>query len=205
MLLLKTDALPDDAARWEYQLKLDGYRAVAFKTGGKIYRRSRNNKDFAARNPNVVAGLAKRPDETVIDGEVVAFDENGKPSFNALQNYGSTTAPVVISVFDVLVLQGAEVMREPLEARQRLLEKKVLSKLRSRAAAPDRSTPSCPTQRIERLGAVRVAADHELLRGREAVASARDVQQLALLVDTKYPGGFIGLREDKKARDVKRE
>ncbi|HZL92485.1 MAG TPA: hypothetical protein VFB99_02535 [Vicinamibacterales bacterium] len=114
----------------EYQLKLDGYRAIAFKTGGKIYLRSRNNKDFAARYPNVVAGLATLPDETVIDGEVVAFDENGKPSFNALQNYGSATAPVVFYVFDVLVLRGTEVMREPLEARESLLEKKVLPKLK---------------------------------------------------------------------------
>jgi ATP-dependent DNA ligase len=40
MLLLRTDALPDDPARWDYQLKLDGYRAVAFKTGGKVYLRS---------------------------------------------------------------------------------------------------------------------------------------------------------------------
>ena len=40
MLLSRTDALPDDAARWQYQLKFDGYRAIAFKTGGKIYLRS---------------------------------------------------------------------------------------------------------------------------------------------------------------------
>ena len=73
MLLLKTDSLPDDAARWEYQLKLDGYRAIAFKTGGNVYLRSRNDKDFVVRYPAVVTGLARLPDETVIDGEVVAF------------------------------------------------------------------------------------------------------------------------------------
>jgi bifunctional non-homologous end joining protein LigD len=130
MLLLKTDALPDDAARWQYQLKLDGYRAIAFKTGGKLHLRSRNNKDFALRYPAVVAGLAKLPDETLIDGEVVAFDEDGKPSFNALQNYGSAPAPVVFYVFDVLVLGGTDVMAEPLARRQALLEKRVLPKLK---------------------------------------------------------------------------
>src|SRR5688572_7223151 len=130
MLLLKTDALPDDATRWEYQLKLDGYRAIAFKTGGKLYLRSRNDKDFAVRYPAVGAGLAKLPDETVIDGEVVAFDEEGKPSFNALQNYGSAPAPVVFYVFDVMMLAGKSVVAEPLEARQKLLEKKVLPKLK---------------------------------------------------------------------------
>ena len=75
MLLLRTDALPDDGGRWAYQLKLDGYRAVAFKTGGKLHLRSRNDNDFSLRYPDVVKGLAKLPDETVIDGEVVALDE----------------------------------------------------------------------------------------------------------------------------------
>ena len=130
MLLLKTDALPDDASRWAYQLKLDGYRTIAFKTGGKIYLRSRNNKDFALRYPSVVDGLAKLPDETVIDGEVVAFDEEGRPSFNALQNYGSAPAPVVCYVFDLLMLAGKDLTSEPLETRQALLEKKVLPKLK---------------------------------------------------------------------------
>jgi hypothetical protein len=49
MLLLRTDTLPDDPKRCEYQLKFDGYRAIAFKTGGKLYLRSRNNNDFSLR------------------------------------------------------------------------------------------------------------------------------------------------------------
>jgi ATP-dependent DNA ligase len=65
----------------------------------------------------------------VIDGEVVAFDQEGRPSFNALQNYGSALAPVVYYVFDVMVLTGENVMHEPLEKRRQLLEKKVLPKL----------------------------------------------------------------------------
>jgi ATP-dependent DNA ligase len=48
MLLVRADSLPDDP-RWLYQLKLDGYRVIAFKSGGKIHLRSRNNKDFSAR------------------------------------------------------------------------------------------------------------------------------------------------------------
>ena len=87
-------------------MKLDGYRTIAFKTGGTVYLRSRNNKEFALRYPNLVDGLAKLPDETVIAGEVVAFDEEGKPSVNALQNYGSTPAPVMFFVFDLLMLAG---------------------------------------------------------------------------------------------------
>jgi len=54
----------------------------------------------------VVKGLAKMPDNTVIDGEVIAFDDEGRPSFKALQNYGSAPAPVIYYVFDVMVLAG---------------------------------------------------------------------------------------------------
>ena len=136
MLLLKSDTLPNDPQRWIYQLKLDGYRAVAFKSGDKVQVRSRNNKDFAARYPSVAKGLAKLPAGTVIDGEVVAFDEGGHPSFNALQNYGSSPAPVVYYVFDVMVFAGVDVRREPLEKRLALLAKKVLPKL----ANPVRAT-----------------------------------------------------------------
>jgi bifunctional non-homologous end joining protein LigD len=69
------------------------------------------------------------PDETVIDGEVVAFDETGKPSFNVLQNYGSSPAAIFYYAFDVLVLRGRDVMSEPLVARRALLENRILPKL----------------------------------------------------------------------------
>ena len=88
-MLLRTDILPNDGSRWEYQLKFAGYRAIAFKTGGKIHLRSRNDNDFSIRYSGVLKGLANLPDETVIDGEVIALDDDGRPSFNILQNYGS--------------------------------------------------------------------------------------------------------------------
>src|SRR5688572_18283506 len=122
MLLLKTEHLPNDPARWLYELKLDGYRAIAFRAGGKVRLRSRNDKDFSLRYPAVMDGLAKLPNDTTIDGEIVAFDEEGRPSFNALQNYGSSPAPVVYYVFDVVMLAGKDVRGEPLESRRTLLE-----------------------------------------------------------------------------------
>jgi len=120
MLLLRTDALPKDAGDWEYQLKLDGYRAIAFKTRARVLLRS--------RYPAIVQGLAKLPDETVIDGEVIALDEDDRPSFSVLQNYGSSKAPVVYFVFDVMMLPGQDVMNQPLTERRQLLERKVLSR-----------------------------------------------------------------------------
>ena len=129
MLLLRTDALPKDAGDWEYQLKLDGYRAIAFKTRGRVQLRSRNDNDFSIRYPAVVKGLAKLPDETVIDGEVIALDEDGRPSFSVLQNYGSSKAPMVYFVFDLMMLAGQDVMNQPLTARRELLKRKVLPRL----------------------------------------------------------------------------
>ena len=129
MLLLRTDALPDDAERWQYQLKFDGYRAVAFKSAGKLHLRSRNDNDFTRRYPLVLKGLSALPDETVIDGELVAFDENGRPSFNAMQNAGADGTEIVYFVFDVMVLRGRDVMSEPLDARRRLLERHVVPAL----------------------------------------------------------------------------
>jgi bifunctional non-homologous end joining protein LigD len=129
MLLLRTDKLPDDPARWSYQLKLDGYRAIAFKTGGKVHLRSRNDNDFNARYSKVVRGLAKLPNETVIDGELIALADDGRPSFNALQNYGSASTPILYFVFDVLVLEGRDLTGETFDRRREILERKIVPTL----------------------------------------------------------------------------
>jgi bifunctional non-homologous end joining protein LigD len=73
MLLLRSSELPDDDG-WLKELKLDGYRALAIKTEGKVELRSRNDNDFGVRYAAIAKALAKLPDETVIDGEIVALD-----------------------------------------------------------------------------------------------------------------------------------
>ena len=90
MLLLPAQTLPEGDG-WLYELKLDGYRAVAFKTGGKVHFRFRNGKDFSAKYPAIAKALAPMLDDTAIDGEIVAL-EAGRPSFNALQNHGPLPA-----------------------------------------------------------------------------------------------------------------
>ena len=129
MLLLRTDALPEDPARWLYELKMDGYRAVAYKRDGAVHLRSRNDHDFGARYPGIPPGLARLPDQTIVDGEVVALDADGRPSFTLLQNAGSSGTPIVYYVFDVMMLAGRDLTRETLEVRRQLLEAKVLPKL----------------------------------------------------------------------------
>jgi bifunctional non-homologous end joining protein LigD len=126
MLLLRQESLPE-GPEWLYELKLDGYRALAIKSARSIQIRSRNNNDFSPKYPSIVKALRSLPNETVLDGEIVALGEAGKPSFNLLQNAGSS--PVFYYVFDVLVLAGKNVTQEPLEQRRALLKEKVLPKL----------------------------------------------------------------------------
>jgi DNA ligase D-like protein (predicted ligase) len=135
MLLLRKERLPE-AHGWFYELKLDGFRAVAFKTGGKVHLRSRNDNDFAAKYPAITNALAAMQDDTAIDGEIVAL-ESGRPSFNALQNYGSSTAPLLYYAFDVMIVAGKDLTSEPLSERRNVLRGRVLSRL----AEPIRESP----------------------------------------------------------------
>jgi bifunctional non-homologous end joining protein LigD len=135
MLLLRTDKLPERDG-WLYELKLDGFRAMAFKTSGKVHFRSRNGKDFSAKYPAIAKALASMPDETVIDGEIVAL-EAGRPSFNALQNSGAATSQLFYYVFDIMIAGRDDVMAQPLEARREILRRRILSQL----ADPIRESP----------------------------------------------------------------
>jgi DNA ligase D-like protein (predicted ligase) len=149
MLLLPADALPEGSG-WTYELELDGYRALAIKAGGEVRVRSRNDKDFNRKYPKIARALAPLPDETVIDGEVVALDAAGRPSFNDLQN-GSAGATIVYYVFDVMVLGGRNVMGEPLATRRELLTREVLPLL----GDPVREAPRFDAALADLIAAVR--------------------------------------------------
>jgi ATP-dependent DNA ligase len=126
MLLLPTDQLPDDSTRWSYQLKFDGYRAIAFKTDRTVHLRSRNDNDFSIRYPSVVRGLSKLPNETTIDGELIALADDGRPSFNLLQNNGEASTALLYLVFDVMMWGGRDVTRQPLDSRRELLKRRIV-------------------------------------------------------------------------------
>jgi hypothetical protein len=119
MLAVPVKELPEGPA-WEYELKLDGYRALALKSDGHARLYSRNGKDFSRRFPTVVRAIEALPDETLIDGEVVAVDENGRPSFSSLQNLDRTA---VFYAFDVPTLAGEDLKRRTLNERRKVLRK----------------------------------------------------------------------------------
>jgi len=90
----------------------------------------------------------------VIDGEIVALDDSGRPSFNALQNRGSNNVPLMYYVFDVMVLEGVDLTPEPLFRRRELLEQRVLSKLSApiKYSSPLDAELSDLIQSVKKLG-----------------------------------------------------
>ena len=112
-------ALPE-GAEWLYEPKLDGYRALLLKDEAQIRILSRNEKELAPMYPGVAAaGLHLNAAQAVIDGEIVALAEDGRPSFQALQHRASHPKHLIVFyAFDVLYLNGRNLMGEPLVKRR---------------------------------------------------------------------------------------
>jgi len=117
---------PPAAGDWIYELKFDGIRVIAIKDCGKVSLLSRNQNDLSARFPEIVDAVKNLPtDECVLDGEVVALDEQGRSSFQLLQarEMEGRKSPIYFYVFDLLQLDGKSLVSVPLEERKNVLEK----------------------------------------------------------------------------------
>jgi bifunctional non-homologous end joining protein LigD len=111
---------------WLYELKFDGIRAIAVKNGKKVSLISRNENKLDGRFPEIAAAVKDLPvRECVIDGEVVALDEEGRSSFQLLQalEMEGRKAPLRFYVFDLLQLDGKSLLGLPLEQRKQVLAK----------------------------------------------------------------------------------
>ncbi len=117
-------ALPE-GEEWLYEPKLDGYRALLIKDGKQIRIVSRNEKDLTPMYPGIAtAGLRLNAEQAVLDGEIVALAEDGRPSFQALQHRSSHPQHrIVFYAFDALHVNGRDLMTEPLIARRAQLPK----------------------------------------------------------------------------------
>lgn len=118
-------ALTPPAGHWLYEVKLDGFRALALLGGGTRTRlMSRTEKDFVDRFPEIVAALESFPiRDTILDGEVVALDAEGRSSFTLLgdRTADGKPAPLVYYVFDVIRWDGHDLTGFALEDRKQLL------------------------------------------------------------------------------------
>jgi bifunctional non-homologous end joining protein LigD len=133
-MLARTGDLPRDDGRWAYEIKWDGVRAIGYVDGGRLRLASRNGRDITPRYPELrELGRALAAHEAVLDGEVVAFDAEGRPSFQRLQGRMHLTSehvvrrlaasePVAYILFDLLWLDGHPLTALPYtERRERLL------------------------------------------------------------------------------------
>ncbi len=109
-----------EGPEWLYELKLDGYRALVMKHGDQISIRSRNAKDLTRMYPGIVTAARRlKLAQIVMDGELVALDEYGRPSFQILQHRGEHPGHLIVFyAFDLLNLEGRDFRGESLELRR---------------------------------------------------------------------------------------
>jgi DNA ligase D-like protein (predicted ligase) len=122
MECLPVTALPE-GRDWTYEIKLDGFRLEAVKNRGQttLYSRRRNalNKKFQY----IADALDKLPDSTIVDGEIVAIDAEGRSDFKLLQNFRSAELKIHYFAFDILMHRGKLLIDRPLSERRAILEK----------------------------------------------------------------------------------
>jgi bifunctional non-homologous end joining protein LigD len=122
MECLPVSQLPE-GSEWTYELKLDGYRVEAVKHDGKILLYSRRQNVLNEKFGYIAEALKGLPDATVIDGELVALDAQGRSDFHDLQNFRSSEKHIRYYAFDILNHRGRVVTGLPLDARRALLAK----------------------------------------------------------------------------------
>jgi bifunctional non-homologous end joining protein LigD len=115
---------PFDDPNWIFEIKWDGYRAVAEVTSKAIKLYSRNGLSFATMYPKIVTALQKIKEDVILDGEIVVIDSNNRPSFQKLQQYGEyPNLPIIYYVFDCLFYKGKDVTQLPLLERKKIVKK----------------------------------------------------------------------------------
>lgn len=114
------------AGKWLYEIKFDGYRIMTRISNGEVHLFTRNGHDWSARMPEQVAALKKlKLNDSWLDGEVVVLNDQGLPSFQALQNAFETerSQHIVYYLFDAPFLHGKDMRSQPVEQRRAALEK----------------------------------------------------------------------------------
>jgi len=117
---------PPATGDWIYELKFDGIRLIAVKNENSVSLLSRNENELCGRFPEILKAIKNLPArECVVDGEVVALDEEGRSSFQLLQarEMEGRKSPIYFYAFDLLQLDGKSLIALPLEARKNVLEK----------------------------------------------------------------------------------
>jgi bifunctional non-homologous end joining protein LigD len=204
-MLAKLSKLPKSDDGWAYEIKWDGIRALAFIDGGRIRLVNRNGRDATRQYPELrELGKEVGPQEMILDGEIVAFDEQGRPSFERLQSrmhLASDSAvrrrmadiPVAYMIFDLLFLDGHSTMGLPYEDRRKLLEKCELEGPSWRTPANhvgDGGTflKASRENRLEGIVAKRLDSQYEPGKRSGAWLKIKNVQEQEVVIGGWMPG-----------------
>ncbi len=138
---------------WSFELKFDGYRCIAVKEGSQVTLFSRQEKVLNARFAGVVAALTEIAGDWVLDGELVALDEEGRPAFQLLQNNLSNDQPVHLYAFDLLHRDGEDLLGLPIDERRARLSDLLGSALDPVRLAPLlQGAPDQIVEAVQKLG-----------------------------------------------------
>src|SRR4030095_1015924 len=118
--MLATLVDPFDEKGWQYEIKWDGYRAIAMMNKNKFELISRNNKSFNEKFYPVYESIKEWGIQAIVDGEIVVLDDHGKPDFGSLQNWRSEAdGQILYYVFDMMWLDGYSLTHVPLTERRK--------------------------------------------------------------------------------------
>jgi len=186
MMAKLTDKLPE-GEQWTYEVKWDGYRALMLKIGDRVRLVSRKDNDLTATYPTIeAAGSKLKAESAILDGEIVALDAKGKPSFQALQHRSAhRNHAIVFYAFDLLHLNGENLTQLPLIQRR----KRLPSIVKGSGILLSEPLPGTPQQVIEAVSRV----------GLEGVVAKRK--------DSRYQSGersgaWVKLKLDKQQEFV---
>src|ERR1700712_1257125 len=114
---------PIDDPEYLYEIKWDGYRIISYVNKNKVRMDSRSALNYTPKYPPIVQALGKLKHDVVLDGEVVVFNAEGHPDFDALQTFNGHNTPISYCVFDILWMDGYNLMELPLTTRKTILQK----------------------------------------------------------------------------------
>jgi bifunctional non-homologous end joining protein LigD len=213
MMARPSDALPRPERGWSYEVKWDGVRAIAYVQPGRLRMESRNLNEITDAYPEVRGILTDLGmHEAVLDGEIVAFDDNGRPSFERLQRRMHVTSPsavrrltgstpVVYAIFDLLYLDGHSLMDLPYTERRERLEALALGGPAWRVPSVHRDAgkrllEATASQGLEGVVAKRLDSHYEPGRRTGAWLKIKHTRRQELVIGGWIPG------EGRRARRI---
>ena len=204
-MLATAGKLPRDEEKYSFEIKWDGVRALVYSEPGRLRIEGRRLTDMTERYPELRPlnrQLGSR--DAILDGEIVAFDENGRPSFERLQHRMHLTGerrikrrakeiPVVLAIFDLLYLDGRNLMQLPYEERRERLESLELEgpNWRTPAAHPGEGSAllaASEQQGLEGIVAKRLGTPYEPGRRSAAWVKVKNKRRQELVIGGWIPG-----------------